>query len=639
MNRPSPLEIQDALFGATLRTVTYATAAIALVVLVSPWQAGPDGTAFTWDLWSGREVFYLLPVVAGVLLAVLGAIESVPGVALGGGAAVAGLVWMVACPDEFGPIFAAYGAGADGRETLAQVALPLLLGGLGWRLALRQSLAARVVVGLGVAGVIALFAVPMGDSGTTLFQAGVLDQISTGSTAAILAAAPLALTALGALASLAALLPSQPGRGSRSALSLAAFHVVLAAVAFGHVLPFASTLGDIPLTYAAFAVPLKLGALWWTGMLWLGLGAGVAGGAVEAMIQRTSPASSRPARPVGQVPGSSPATRPVLVGETFVPAKDLALPPPAAAAPEPLDLSPLPPPPGLDVFSGPLAAPVAAAAPDPAELIELSPRHALPLLETQDAALPAAPAVAARTSSPALSPSVPPPRPPSRPSLPAMPLPPPSRTSSPALPLQPLPPASAASSPVQPSSPSPSSQPVTGRRAPVHARTLLGAPAVLPVAAHTPSGMPTPGGSGRTGDTSLGVPAMRPRLPGGAPAPAPTPPGPPPEVSGLRFWPPGAGSAQPPTAPPPSETPVMGVEVGGSHPLRATPEAGTAVAGARPGRYQVVQAGSGPSPVPRDAAAGVRHHVSSLQRQLARGEITADEYQKRLDELLKAGRG
>ncbi|MBI5502949.1 MAG: hypothetical protein HY907_22080 [Deltaproteobacteria bacterium] len=634
MNRPSPLEIQDALFGATLRTVTYATAAIALVALVSPWEAGPDGTAFTWDLWSGREVFYLLPVVAGVLLSVLGALESVPGAALGAGAAAAGLAWMAACPDEFGPPFAVFGAGAGGRETLAYVAVPVLLAGLAWRRALRQSLVARVVAGLGAAGVIVLFAVPMGDAGGTLFQAGVLDPIATGSAQAILAAAPLVLVVLGALASLGTLLPSAPVRGGRSVLASAAFHVVLAAVAFGHVPAFASTLGDIPLSYAAFAVPVKLGALWWTGLLWVGLGVGVVGGAVEAMIRREPPAARRPVRSVARAPGSGSEARPVAVGEVFVPAAELVPAVSAAAAPDPLDLSPLPPPPGLDPFAAPAVAPAVAAAPDPAELIELSPRHALPLLETQDKAVPAGPAGAARASSPSVGSPPPPPKPPSRPSFPAMP--PPSRASSPVLPVQPLPQAPVAASPAQPA---PSSEPVTGRRAPVHARTLLGAPAALAPGLRAPAVVSAPGGSGRTGDTSLGVPAMRPRLPGGGPVPAPTPPGPPPEVSGLRFWPPAAGPAEPSSAPGPSETPVMGVEVGGSHPMRATPSAGTPVAGVRPGRYQLGGAAAGPAPAARTAPDSVRHHVSSLQRQLARGEITADEYQRRLDELLKAGRG
>ena len=47
MSRPSPLEIQDALFGGALRTAVYATAAIAIVAVVAPWEAGPDGTVWT----------------------------------------------------------------------------------------------------------------------------------------------------------------------------------------------------------------------------------------------------------------------------------------------------------------------------------------------------------------------------------------------------------------------------------------------------------------------------------------------------------------------------------------------------------------------------------------------------------------
>jgi uncharacterized membrane protein len=37
-----------------------------------------------------------------------------------------------------------------------------------------------------------------------------------------------------------------------------------------------------------------------------------------------------------------------------------------------------------------------------------------------------------------------------------------------------------------------------------------------------------------------------------------------------------------------------------------------------------------------DSSDAVRHRISGLQRQLARGEITADQYQQRLDEILKS---
>jgi hypothetical protein len=285
--------------------------------------------------------------------------------------------------------------------------------------------------------------------------------------------------------------------------------------------------------------------------------------------------------------------RPIVQGEPVVlgPAT-----PDAAAAPEgaafaaqrPLDLSPLPPPPG---FGGPTdGVPSVLQSKEPSEVVEIKAQHALPILDSAPA-----PRVATPISSPAQ--------------------------------------VSAAGGD------KPRPAPVRG------VRTVLGMPGASPgLRAPSPGGtdIPRPDQSGRTGDTSLGLPVARPRPPG-AKAAADKPPE---EGGGLRFWPPqiedkGVRSD--------AETPAFGVHIirelamAGAEPDRQTP----ATPGIPPLRMTPVTGqAEGPVPAPGPgpggpsepdaggaAAEAVRFRVSLLQRQLARGEITQDEYQARLDEL------
>jgi hypothetical protein len=67
------------------------------------------------------------------------------------------------------------------------------------------------------------------------------------------------------------------------------------------------------------------------------------------------------------------------------------------------------------------------------------------------------------------------------------------------------------------------------------------------------------------------------------------------------------------------------------------------------GRFQIPSAAAAaPAPAPvrfgspaqvvsQDTPESIRFRISNLQRQLARGAISADEYQRRLDEILKGG--
>jgi hypothetical protein len=169
-------------------------------------------------------------------------------------------------------------------------------------------------------------------------------------------------------------------------------------------------------------------------------------------------------------------------------------------------------------------------------------------------------------------------------------------------------------------------------------------PSVAPGAGRgpTPAPVPRPEDSGRTGDTNLGLPVTRPKPPGAAAPAGPAESG---EVSGLRFWPPPAGSdALPPTREA-AATPAFGVEIlKDVAAMRQTPSVVPPTAGIKPAR-------PAPAPAPAPAAVrlaepvrsassdtseAVRHRISGLQRQLARGEITADQYQQRLGEILKS---
>ncbi|MDI7269120.1 MAG: hypothetical protein QME96_14115, partial [Myxococcota bacterium] len=149
-----------------------------------------------------------------------------------------------------------------------------------------------------------------------------------------------------------------------------------------------------------------------------------------------------------------------------------------------------------------------------------------------------------------------------------------------------------------------------GRRAMI--KTQMGMPPVVHGA--PTSGWMPPGAadSGRTGDTSLGMPAVAPRPSrlgdaASRAAPAGDPPTPQPEKSSSRLWPPPGGfqrrlpGQQPEPAPVVHGAPVPTV----------------------------------PGSIPAATSEDVRGRVSNLQRQLARGAISPDEYQKRLDEILK----
>ena len=162
----------------------------------------------------------------------------------------------------------------------------------------------------------------------------------------------------------------------------------------------------------------------------------------------------------------------------------------------------------------------------------------------------------------------------------------------------------------------------------------------------TPPGHPagpvvgSPGAVGRTGDTSLGLPVVKPTPPGQAPA-AP-PPGDAGEVSGLRFWPPAEGVKDLPRTREAAPTPAFGVEVLREVAMRQTPAIIPVTAGVKrepaAAAPTAVRLAEPEREVSSDAPDSVRHRISILQRQLARGEISPDVYQQRLDEVLRKKR-
>ena len=598
MSRPTPLEIQDALFAQPLRLALYATATLAALAFFAPWEAGPDGITWTWDLWSGREAFLLVPLVGGTLLAGAAAFEAVPGLALGAGALLGGAVWVLAAADGFHEPWLLLAGGDADRATLAAVVVPVMLAGLAWRRALHRTLVGRIFLGLGVAAVAALFFVPLGQDGSSLFQTAVLDRFAAGDPAAIAAAVPPLLVLLATLAGAVTVLPSTRGTGGLSTVARAAFHLAAAAAAAALLLPFVVLVPDQPsVTYGLFAAPLKLAALWWCALVWLGLGAGTLAAALEAHLRRAPLTTRRQPEAAPAAPAASPLARPIAQGAPVV------LEPAAAAAPlpaqRPLDLSPLPPPPG---FGGPTdGVPPELLSREPSEVVELKAQHALPILDTSPAPRGAAP------------------------------LPPPP----------PAPP---------PAAPAPVTAAVAPRPGLRGVRTVLGMPGAPPAVRPAAGGadVPRPDQSGRTGDTSLGLPVTRPRPPA-AKAPATKPP----EDAGLRFWPP---QIEDQAVRHDAATPAFGVHIirelamqdaDATRPTPVstaaaaladspapTPAMGTpAAAAAALGR--AVPAEDEPSGAAADA---VRFRVSALQRQLARGELTAEEYQRRLDELRKPPR-
>ncbi|MBN1770572.1 MAG: hypothetical protein JXB32_04865 [Deltaproteobacteria bacterium] len=582
MSRPTPLEIQDALFAQPLRLVSYVAAALAAVAFLAPWEVGQAGLAWTWDLWNGSEVFFLLPLAGGLLLAGAATFERVPGIALGAASLVLGVVWLLAAADGFQPLWLLLGGGDADRATLVAAALPLLLAALGWRLALHRTLVGRILLGLAVAALAALFLVPLGTDGNSVFQAAVLDRFAVGEPAAVAAAAPPLLLLLATLAAVAALLPSARSTGGLSTVARISFHVAAVSAACAVLLP---TMVAVPdrgeLSYGVFATPVKLATLWWCALAWIGVGAGSLAGALEAYLRR-EPLPSTTGRPAADAAAAPPTARPIVRGEPVVlPSAPGAA---AVAAGRPLDLSPLPPPPG---FGGPGdGVSPELQSKEPSEVVEIKAQHALPILDTS-----------------------------------------------------PSPPISRVAAPI-PSSP----PPATGKDAPPPAlrgvRTVLGMPGAPPGLRPTAGGavVPRPDQSGRTGDTSLGLPVAVPRPPTAKPGGAR-----PPEDSGLRFWPPRAED-QPVRHD--AATPAFGVQIlrelatQAADPSRETP----AAPGIPPLRHAPATAeAQGPAPNPEVEASGaaaeaVRFRVSLLQRQLARGELTQEEYRQRLDELRKPTR-
>jgi hypothetical protein len=704
VSRPSPLEIQDALYGGALRTAVYGTAAIAVVAFVAPWEAGPNATAWTWDIWRDAQPFFLLPLICGVLVAVLGWLEAVPGIAVGGAALGCGLLWTLVSADQFALAFGAYGAGVSSRTGLAGFVLPALLAGLAWRRALHRTLVGRVFLGAGALATVLLFVVPLGEEGTTLVQVGILDPLAAQGLAGFAAALPLIVVALAALGSFAALSPSQRSTDGFSTLTLILFHALAVAVAFGHLVPFLVGLPDLPaIGYGTFAAPLKLGALWYTALLWLGLGGGTAAAALEAMVRR-GPIGRREAGRTERPAAGAQQPRPVAQGQPVV----LASSDSAPRGPR-HDLSPLPAPSGLAGAPGDGDSQDSQPR-EPSEVVEIAAQHVLPILDAQTpsrsaasvssaspvpAPLPAVlqPAAAGmRAQTPGSGPrplpttpgsgprplptssasriSTPPPaaRPfsapqtlrgaPSPDSTSGTPLPsrlsslappgtpPPSRVPSLAPPG--APPPSRAPSLAPPGAPGAGAPAPTLRRSP--GRTQLGMPSTaLPAgrpALGTPPGgqLAGPGGAGpqavgRTGDTSLGLPVVRPAGQGQAPAPPPAPDSG--EVSGLRFWPPTEGEKDLPRTREAAPTPAFGVDVLRQVAMRQTPAVIPATAGIKREAAPAPAAVRLAEPereVSSDAPDSVRHRISILQRQLARGEISPDVYQQRLDEILKKKR-
>lgn len=571
MSRPTPLEIQDALFAHPLRVLAYTAAALAVIACVAPWEAGPDGIVWTWDLWDGREAFFLVPLAGGLVLAVASGFEGVPGMVLSGASLVLGVVWLLVGADGFEPLWLLLGGDDAARSVAVAAAVPTLVGALSWRLALHRTLVGRIVLGLAAATLAALFLVSLGNDGRSVLQAAVLDRFAAGDVAAVAAALPAALVLLAATLALAGLPATARGTGGFSLVARAAFHMASVSAACAALFPALASLPDRDaLSYGAFAAPLKMTALWWCALAWTGAGAGSLAAAVEAYVRRQPlPAARRDAGTLEALP--PPAARPIVRGEPVL------VPPAAPAAvaeARPLDLSPLPPPPGLGPADG---VPVELHAKDPSEVVEIKAQHALPILDTTP------------------TPKVPAPAPP---------------------------PAATAAEPPRP-----------GPRG--GGRTVLGMPGASPGFRPGPgtTPVPRPDQSGRTGDTSLGLPAARPR--------PPSPSARPPEDSGLRFWPP---RIEDQAVRPDAATPAFGVGVlrdlaiDGADPSRRTP--------ATPG-IPPLRATPAPAPSPEAtpeveetgaAAEAIRFRVSLLQRQLARGELTQEEYRRRIDELRKPRR-
>lgn len=170
---------------------------------------------------------------------------------------------------------------------------------------------------------------------------------------------------------------------------------------------------------------------------------------------------------------------------------------------------------------------------------------------------------------------------------------------------------------------------------------MLGMPGSLPGPRPGMSGavVSGPDQSGRSGDTSLGLPVARPLPPGARPSAQQ-----PSEESGLRFWPPKADDQ---AVRHDAATPAFGVQVirelamHEAPPDRQTPVASSG--GVRGAGAQAAPPPAGPTAPPAEPASGpaaeaLRFRVSDLQRRLARGELTPDQYQQRLDELRKSSR-
>ena len=582
MSRPTPLEIQDALFAHPLRVAVYVAAVLAAVAFLAPWEAGPDGIVWTWDLWHGRETFFLVPLAGGVVVAVAAGIERVPGVAVAGAACGLGVTWRLAGGDGFDPLWRLLGGGDAVRSTAVAAVVPLLLGGLAWRLALHRTLAGRVVLGLTAAALAVVFFVPLGEDGGSVFRTAALDRFSVGEPAAIAAGLPVVLVLLAAVLALAGLPPSARGTGGVSAVARAAFHLAAVSAAGAALLPAMAALPDQgDLSYGTFVAPLKLAALWWCALAWTGAGAGSLAAAVEAHLRRAPLPAARPAAGAS-APALPPAARPIVRGEpVFVPPATS----PAAVEPRPLDLSPLPPPPDLGL---PDAVPGHLHAKEPSEVVEIAAQHALPILDTT----PSPPAPSAAT---------------------------------PVAPKAPIPGPPPAATPVAPKAPEPARPALRGG-----VRTVLGMPGAAPGLRSVGAGstpVPRPDQSGRTGDTSLGLPVAKP--------PPPSASARPPEDSGLRFWPPRAEDRP---VRHDAATPAFGVQV-----LREVAMEGTELDRRTPATPGIPPLRTAPSAAPAAGPTGaveeaLRFRVSLLQRQLARGELTQEEYQRRIDELRRSSR-
>jgi hypothetical protein len=582
------MEIQDAMFGGGLRAYRLFSVVLAVLCLVVPLQIGGDGVVWIWDAWSGDEAFFLVPLGGAVVLAVLSWLESVPGAALGAAAAAVAGGWMAASPDSFGGLFPPYGAGDDTRLLVARIAFPVLLAGLAGRRNLHRSVAARVLIGLGAAGVVAVFAVPFDDR--FLFSVAAIDPIADGSVPAILVGVPMVLAGLASAAAPATLAASVRSHGGLHALAGALFHGITLLVALGPAFVVSGLLasGEVAaVDYATFALPVRIASLYYLCLLWIGHGGGALVAGLEAWARRQPVTGYRTMAVMGMAPGvgvSAPPPRPASAAlpmmpsaaPSFAPPVVPSVPPPPFAAVGPVvspsipGEGPLPPPPGFQPLSlhtigvggAPSAAPVVVPAEEP---LEIAAHQALPLIEPSrpppavEAAVPepVAPtpvALVAPTASAFVPPSARVPAPP--PSVPGI---------------------------------------RTARAA--HKQTQLGMPAVDPALSAAAQ-------SGRTGDTSLGLPAARaasgPREASRAPS--------------QRLWPPPGGFAP-------------GKDVPASRP---TASPGSARPSAVPSAVPApVRLASSSQP------AASRASVSDLQRQLARGNISAEEYQRRLDDILK----